>query len=271
VADRIEEYKSLLLFQCRNMLNWRRDDKNKIPLCRATIGIWKCEQHDNSQIGSGLMLTVDGFFITNAHVLNFENAKDIKISVDHEIFNGSPKKLKKILYVSKERNLCLAQIELPDDVEKKYLNIPLFASEIQANNQSIKGYLLFDTEFSLQTNSINYFQGKIESYNMVAIEKEMSIDFFRETIDFYKHNKLIKTSASSTFGSSGGPVLELTSDKIIGLSLGTFLHPYFLILQGEARISNKQVDRDIADCFNGHLVIPAPCVIKFISEFLKQT
>jgi S1-C subfamily serine protease len=152
-------------------------------------------------IGSGLIISADGFVITNAHVVALaEKEKEVNITLS----SGS-KYRAQIITADEDADLALLKIE------DKTVQFPYFDLAYTSPN------LLGETVVALGSPA-NY-QNSVSSGILSALHRNF-------TVEDHTYNNLIQTDAAINPGNSGGPLIDLNgglvginSAKLVGAAI----------------------------------------------------
>jgi serine protease Do len=142
-----------------------------------------------SSIGSGLIISADGFVITNAHVVALaEKEKEVNITLS----SGS-KYRAQIISADEDADLALLKIE---DQTAQY---PYFDLSYTSPN------LLGETVVAL--GSPEGFQNSVSHGILSALHRSF-------TVEDHTYNNLIQTDAAINPGNSGGPLVDLNGGLV---------------------------------------------------------
>lgn len=148
--------------------------------------------HTAQSIGSGLIVSADGYIITNAHVVALaEKEKSVNITLT----SGS-KYQARIVSVDDEKDLALLKIE------DKTVQFPYFDLAYTSPN------LLGETVIAL---------GSPEGYQNSVSQGILSAKGRTFTIEGRSYTNLIQTDAAINPGNSGGPLVDLNGG-LVGLN-----------------------------------------------------
>ena len=154
--------------------------------------------HEQS-IGSGLIVSADGFIITNAHVVSLaEKEKMVSITLK----SGS-KYQAQIIYADEDVDLALLKIE------DKAVQFPYFDLSYVSPN------LLGETVIAM---------GSPAGYQSSASHGILSAKGRMFTVEDHTYNNLLQTDAAINPGNSGGPLVDLNG-SLVGINSAKLAGP----------------------------------------------
>ena len=156
-------------------------------------------KHTAQSIGSGLIISADGFVITNAHVVALaEKEKEVNITLS----SGS-KYRAEIISADDDADLALLKIDDKD------VQFPYFDLGYTSPN------LLGETVVAL--GSPAGYQNSVSHGILSALHRSF-------TVEDHVYNNLIQTDAAINPGNSGGPLVDLNGG-LVGINSGQAFRP----------------------------------------------
>ncbi|MFT7671049.1 MAG: serine protease Do [Planctomycetota bacterium] len=157
---------------------------------------WGVRPRRGSSSGSGVVLTTDGYLITNYHVI--KDAKEIRVSfeksIDPTIYRAN------LLSFVEEEDLALLKIENPDGVI--FNTIPRGTSSDLMIGERV---LAIGNPYGhTHTVSVGIISGLHRGVKIGDQQSDLSFEF----------DDLIQTDASINPGNSGGPLLNINGELI---------------------------------------------------------
>lgn len=171
----------------------------KVMQSQVYIGIYNDGPYKESVRGSGIILSADGYILTNAHVI--DGAKEIKIST-----NSGDQYEAKVVGIDKKSDAAVIKVEP---------KTPLTAAEIGDSDTAVIG------EMVAVIGSAGHFENSITFGYISALDREVETTYSSS-------GKLncIQTDAALNPGNSGGALVNMYG-QVIGLSVGGMSHEYY--------------------------------------------
>ena len=145
---------------------------------------------DEQALGAGIIISADGYVVTNAHVM--ENAKKIMVQTpDGEIFEA------KLVGVDEKTDIALLKVKNPLNLEAGHFGD---SDEIRVGNQ----VFAIGNPFGL---------GNSVSLGIISAKER--------DIDKGPYDNFLQTDAAINQGNSGGPLFNMDG-KIIGMNTAIF-------------------------------------------------
>jgi len=185
-----------------NQFNYRDSDHLAPP---DTYDQWQqrfwddyAEQKVIENMGSGLVLSKDGYIVTNYHVI--ENASKIFI----KLYNGVSYDVDlNNVYIDELTDIAVIKIDITDE-----LNVPAIGS---SNN------IVVGQDVIALGNPLGLFNASNKLTATKGIISAVNVDFGFNESSGSAYQDMIQTDASINPGNSGGPLLNLDGE-IIGLN-----------------------------------------------------
>lgn len=171
----------------------------KVMQSQVYIGIYNDGPYQESARGSGIILSADGYILTNAHVI--DGAKDIKVAT-----NDGDQYEAKVIGIDKKADAAVIKVEPKS---------PLTAAEIGDSDTAVIG------EMVAVIGSAGAFENSITFGYISALDREVETTYSSS-------GKLncIQTDAALNPGNSGGALVNMYG-QVIGLSVGGMSHEYY--------------------------------------------
>ena len=170
-------------------------------------------------VGSGYLLTNDGYFITNDHVLPGETAQ---VYINKNPF---PFKVQRTLIRSRPHDLVLAQINLDSDPSPTCV---LLDDKKVRNGEKVRTYS-FNEAKALRSHgkvvSYNYSRGRsldgVESFlggTVDIFDRIFNLDGQKEDLKSRVAENTCYSNCTIKPGWSGGPVVSESTGKVVGVT-----------------------------------------------------
>ena len=193
---------------------------------KAALRIQKQIGYGLDGVGSGLLLTPSGYFITNYHVLHNAD-KNIDIRIHGVLKNKKPfhTGLEKVVCISKVYDLALALCKIPEPlIGKLRESVPkiVLAKEQPRVGEEVRAY-------GFKEEAVEESQGKITDTTFFSIPQEIE-DLMKSlkngSMDHYdqkrkKHDATCITDCKAEQGWSGSPVIRETTGELLGITYCT--------------------------------------------------
>lgn len=171
----------------------------KVMQSQVYIGIYNDGPYQESARGSGVILSADGYILTNAHVI--DGAKDIKIAThDGDQYEAA------VVGIDKKADTAVVKVEPKE---------PLTAAEIGDSDAAVIG------EMVAVIGSAGAFENSITFGYISALDREVET-----TYSSGGRLNCIQTDAALNPGNSGGALVNMYG-QVIGLSVGGMSHEYY--------------------------------------------
>ena len=162
----------------------------------VSISIEATDGKEQFGFGSGLIVSDDGYIITNSHVVEFGNLYEVFV-----IISGGKKYLAQIIGIDKLTDIALLKIDKTD----------LHFARLDNSNELVRGQWVIALG-----NPHNLFSASKEPTATVGIISGKNVNFgLRKSGHVYQN--MIQTDASINRGNSGGPLVNL-SGEVIGIN-----------------------------------------------------
>ena len=161
----------------------------------VSISIEAIDSKKEFGFGSGLIVSDDGYIITNSHVVEFGNLYEVFV-----IIAGGEKYLAQIIGIDKLTDIALLKIDKTN----------LHFARLDNSNELVRGQRVIALG-----NPHNLFTGSGEPTATVGIISGKNINFGFKLGHVYQN--MIQTDASINRGNSGGPLVNL-SGEVIGIN-----------------------------------------------------
>lgn len=171
----------------------------KVMQSQVYIGIYNDGPYQETSRGSGVILSADGYILTNAHVI--DGAKDIKIA-DHD----GEQYAAAVIGIDKKADVAVIKVEP---------KTPFVAAEIGDSSTAVIG------EMVAVIGAAAGFENTITFGYISALDREIETTYSSS-------GKLncIQTDAALNPGNSGGALVNMYG-QVIGLSVGGMSHEYY--------------------------------------------
>ena len=162
----------------------------------VSISIEAIDSKEQFGFGSGLIISDDGYIITNSHVVEIGNLFDVFV-----IISGGEKYLAQIIGIDKLTDIALLKIDKTD----------LKFARLDNSNKLVRGQGVIALG-----NPHNLFSVSKEPTATVGIISGKNVNFgLRKSGHVYQN--MIQTDASINRGNSGGPLVNF-SGEVIGIN-----------------------------------------------------
>jgi len=162
----------------------------------VSISIEAIDSKEQFGFGSGLIISDDGYIITNSHVVEIGNLFDVFV-----IISGGEKYLAQIIGIDKLTDIALLKIDKTD----------LKFARLDNTNKLVRGQGVIALG-----NPHNLFSVSKEPTATVGIISGKNVNFgLRKSGHVYQN--MIQTDASINRGNSGGPLVNL-SGEVVGIN-----------------------------------------------------
>lgn len=171
----------------------------KVMQSQVYIGIYNDGPYKETARGSGVILSADGYILTNAHVI--DGAQDIKIA-DHD----GEQYAAAVIGIDKKADVAVIKVEP---------KTPLTAAEIGDSSTAVIG------EMVAVIGAAGGLENSITFGYISALDREIETTYSSS-------GKLncIQTDAALNPGNSGGALVNMYG-QVIGLSVGGMSHEYY--------------------------------------------
>lgn len=256
------KYKSLTLI--KNQLQYTPTAvEDRLSIIKNCLIRVQCKNHG----GSGLLITQDGFFVTNAHVLSHKNMNEgVKIFfiTNNPFGGGFP--LEEICIVDSYDDITLAKVTLPSELcNIMPTGIHMMRDENIQKETPVSAFALFEEPKGF-------------------VEKKGVFQFCRHPISHIERverskRKVFHTSVHSQQGFSGGPVINTDSGQIIGITtMSTTNQPLMDIMRMARHFNIPQAydpmfltqAMDKRYEVKGHDAVTSRDILIWINTFLKK-
>ncbi len=168
--------------------------KSVLP-SQVLIGIYNDTPYEMTSVGSGVILTSDGFILTNAHVV--DGAKQLKVTLNDETQYEA-----EIVGIDRTSDIAIVKINAAE----------LIAAQLGNSDTAVLG------EAVAVVGAAGAFENSITFGHISALEREIETDYSSS-------GKLncIQTDAALNPGNSGGALVNMYG-QVIGLSVGGMAH-----------------------------------------------
>ena len=162
---------------------------------QVLIGIYNDTPYEMTSVGSGVILTADGFILTNAHVV--DGAKQLKVTL-----NDGNQHEAEVVGIDKTSDIAIVKIDAGG----------LTAAQLGNSDSAVLG------EEVAVVGAAGSFENSITFGHISALEREIETDYSSS-------GKLncIQTDAALNPGNSGGALVNMYG-QVIGLSVGGMAH-----------------------------------------------
>jgi len=187
----------LILFSCsEDKKNSHNNDISESikAVSPSVVGISINSINDNEYYGSGLIISEDGYIVTNSHVVEY--SKEISVTT-----SGGKKYYAKIIGADELTDVALLKID----------GSGLSFSNLDDSVESIQGEWVVAIG-----NPYNLFSASNEATATIGIISGKNINFGLQG-EGHVYQNMIQTDASINPGNSGGPLVNLRG-KVIGIN-----------------------------------------------------
>lgn len=167
----------------------------KILPSQVLIGVYNDTPYQMTSLGSGIILTSDGYILTNAHVI--DGATNMKVRL-----NDDSQYEAKIIGIDREQDVAIVKIEAAD----------LTAAELGDSDSAVVG------EAVAVVGAAGSFENSVTFGYISALGREIETDYSSSGI-----LNCIQTDAALNPGNSGGALVNMYG-QVIGLSVGGMSH-----------------------------------------------
>ncbi|MGN0607754.1 MAG: S1C family serine protease [Oscillospiraceae bacterium] len=167
----------------------------KILPSQVLIGVYNDTPYQMTSLGSGVILTADGYILTNAHVV--DGASDMKVRL-----NDDSQYEAKIIGIDREQDVAIVKIEATG----------LTAAELGDSDSAVVG------EAVAVVGAAGSFENSVTFGYISALGREIETDYSSSGI-----LNCIQTDAALNPGNSGGALVNMYG-QVIGLSVGGMSH-----------------------------------------------
>jgi len=169
---------------------------NEVSPSVVSIRVEAIDNKEKFQFGSGLIISNDGYIITNSHVVEFGSLHEIFVTI-----SGGETYLAQIIGFDKLTDIALLKIDKTD----------LHFSRLDNSNELVRGQWVIALG-----NPHNLFSVSKEPTATVGIISGKNVNFgLRKSGHVYQN--MIQTDASINRGNSGGPLVNL-SGEVVGIN-----------------------------------------------------
>ena len=167
----------------------------KILPSQVLIGVYNDTPYQMTSLGSGVILTADGYILTNAHVV--DGASDMKVRLSDDSQYEA-----KIVGIDREQDVAIVKIEASG----------LTAAELGDSDSAVVG------EAVAVVGAAGSFENSVTFGYISALGREIETDYSSSGI-----LNCIQTDAALNPGNSGGALVNMYG-QVIGLSVGGMSH-----------------------------------------------
>jgi serine protease Do len=170
----------------------------KILPSQVLIGVYDDTPYQMTSSGSGIILTSDGYILTNAHVIDGASNIKVRLSDDSQY-------TAEIIGIDKLQDTAVIKVEATD----------LIAAELGDSDSAVVG------EAVAVVGAAGAFENSITFGYISALGREIETDYSSGgTLN------CIQTDAALNPGNSGGALVNMYG-QVIGLSVGVLNHEYY--------------------------------------------
>lgn len=167
----------------------------KILPSQVLIGVYNDTPYQMTSLGSGVILTADGYILTNAHVI--DGATNFKVRL-----NDDSQYEAKMIGIDREQDIAVVKIEATG----------LTAAELGDSDSAVVG------EAVAVVGAAGSFENSVTFGYISALGREIETDYSSSGI-----LNCIQTDAALNPGNSGGALVNMYG-QVIGLSVGGMSH-----------------------------------------------
>lgn len=170
----------------------------KILPSQVLIGVYNDTPYQMSSSGSGIILTSDGYILTNAHVI--DGAMKLKVRL-----NDDSQYEATIIGIDRTEDIAVVKIDATD----------LIAAELGNSDDAVIG------EQVAIVGAAGAFENSVTFGYISALGREIETDYSSSGV-----LNCIQTDAALNPGNSGGALVNMYG-QVIGLSVGGMSHEYY--------------------------------------------